>query len=877
MTCPICKNQLTFLYGETNKENLCAQAYKRCLNCGLSFQDPLPPKMYEGPEEGGTGPGTGHLMSDEDKKVNSDLATYLQQKFHPQTVLDIGCKYPYFLSQFKDIHVQGIDAVKEVEAYGDELGVPVWCCAFEELGEVPAGMYDLITLIHTFEHFYNPIRSLKTAIQCLSKNGVLFIRIPNADVKGIEKDLTEHHLKIHPYIYSTQTMYALAEKLGLEIFQVDHSEGAGQSDFYMRVRKGRPELSVCMIVRDESRDVGDCLESIKGIADEIIVVDTGSIDNTKEVVSAYTDLIYDFKWVDDFSAARNYSLSKATGKWVMWMDADDVLQNPEAVKKVLVDKFDVYNFNIIYGGDIFCHARLFRNNFNVKFAGRVHEYPIIDGLPFLEKTDINVIHKTEKMMDRPINRSERNLSLLKQELAADSNNTRALFYMGNTLRELGQYEEAKKVYERYLTFDTWCDEKWMARKNIGFINLIQGHYRTAMLEFEKAIEIDDRWAESYYYIGESYFHRGMWEKCIQWMLKALDKDMPDSPLWKETLVYGDGPHRYISACYTEMGEFKRALDELEKVEPTTDNDREWLKNRKALLKGKLNKTTKNIVCYRQGALGDCLMTTSALRGLKDKYPGCHITYVTSEHSMQILEGNKYIDELTTICETPNRGIYFEYPIKSGYPTKAIYHDRAAYSLPMHLIKTFNKCANVGGEYLEGEYPMECTLTEKEERVGLTLKNQFKKYVTLHPQAGWSPYKNWYDDRWADVTEYLFKKGYVTVLLGHADDPLLVNVVDFRGHTVKEAIAAIKHADLHIGVDSFSNHASACMETPAVILFGSTSPTGSGYDQNINIYSDIECQPCYLDHNSPGKCPHNKKCIDMISTEEVIAAVDKFLP
>ncbi|HUU40097.1 MAG TPA: glycosyltransferase, partial [Desulfatiglandales bacterium] len=355
----------------------------------------------------GKGPGTGHLMSDEEKKVNKDLAESLYSMFHPQSVLDIGCKYPYFLSCFKgkETTLLGIDPIEEVLEYGKELNIRVFQDDFESLGEIPAGQFDLVTLIHTFEHFYNPIRSLRAAVQCLSKYGAIFIRIPNIDVKGVERDFTEHHLKIHPHIYSTQTMYIIAEKLGLEIFKVDHFEGAGQSDFYLRVRKERPELSVCMIVRNEAKNVIDCLESIKDIADEIIVVDTGSIDNTKEVVSAYTDLIFDFRWVDDFSAARNFSLSKVTGKFVMWFDADDILQNPEEVKKVLRDKYDVYNFNILYGGDIFKHARLFRNNCNVRFAGRVHEYPIIDGLSFQQKTDINVKHKTEKPFT--VNRIER--------------------------------------------------------------------------------------------------------------------------------------------------------------------------------------------------------------------------------------------------------------------------------------------------------------------------------------------------------------------------------------------------------------------------------------------------------------------------------------
>jgi len=124
-----------------------------------------------------------------------------------------------------------------------------------------------------------------------------------------------------------------------------------------------------------------------------------------------------------------------------------------------------------------------------------------------------------------------------------------------------------------------------------------------------------------------------------------------------------------------------------------------------------------------------------------------------------------------------------------------------------------------------------------------------------------------------VIDELFKRGYVTVQLGHESDPLLVGAVDYRGHTIKEAVAAIKYSYFHLGVDSFTNHVSATVGTPAVILFGSTSPTGSGYGQNENIYKNLPCQPCYKEYewskDNRGKCPYNKKCMNLITVKEVL--------
>lgn len=82
-------------------------------------------------------------------------------------------------------------------------------------------------------------------------------------------------------------------------------------------------LSACMIVRDEAANIARCLVSVRSVASEIIVVDTGSKDGTREIAAAHGARVFDFKWCDDFAAARNFSISKAAGKWLMWVDADD--------------------------------------------------------------------------------------------------------------------------------------------------------------------------------------------------------------------------------------------------------------------------------------------------------------------------------------------------------------------------------------------------------------------------------------------------------------------------------------------------------------------------------------------------------------------------
>ena len=76
-------------------------------------------------------------------------------------------------------------------------------------------------------------------------------------------------------------------------------------------------ISLCMIVKNEEAVLARCLESVKDVVDEIIIVDTGSTDKTKQIAYRYTQNVYDFEWIDDFSAARNYSFSKATKDYQM--------------------------------------------------------------------------------------------------------------------------------------------------------------------------------------------------------------------------------------------------------------------------------------------------------------------------------------------------------------------------------------------------------------------------------------------------------------------------------------------------------------------------------------------------------------------------------
>ena len=141
-----------------------------------------------------------------------------------------------------------------------------------------------------------------------------------------------------------------------------------------------PRISLCMIVRNEAAMLPDCLDSAAGLADEIVVVDTGSTDDTPKIARAYGARVIPFVWCDDFSAARNASIEAATGEWILWLDADERLRKSEHVRvRDLISNgsWDAYLVPILSprpgGAQVSKGHRLFRRRGDIRFAGRVHE------------------------------------------------------------------------------------------------------------------------------------------------------------------------------------------------------------------------------------------------------------------------------------------------------------------------------------------------------------------------------------------------------------------------------------------------------------------------------------------------------------------------
>jgi GT2 family glycosyltransferase/tetratricopeptide (TPR) repeat protein len=243
-------------------------------------------------------------------------------------------------------------------------------------------------------------------------------------------------------------------------------ETASSLEFTVAVREPlRGAVSLCMIVKDEETHLPECLDSVRDLVQEIVVVDTGSTDDTRAVAGRYGARVVDFPWVDSFAAARNESLRHARCPWVFWMDADDRLDADNHCK--LRDLFGrLPDGNVAYvmkclcladpnheGATVVDHVRLFRNHPEIRWTYRVHEQ-ILPAVRRLNGevcwTDVVIRHVGYQDPALRGRKLERDLRLLQLEDAEHPDDPFTLFNLGATFQELGRPDQALPLLRRSL-------------------------------------------------------------------------------------------------------------------------------------------------------------------------------------------------------------------------------------------------------------------------------------------------------------------------------------------------------------------------------------------------------------------------------------------
>lgn len=326
-------------------------------------------------------------------------------------------------------------------------------------------------------------------------------------------------------------------------------------------------LSLCMIVKNEEDVIGRCLECVSDIFDEIIVVDTGSEDKTRDIVKKYTKNLYYFKWIEDFAAARNYAFSKATKDYIMWLDADDIIldKDKEKIKelKINMDKsIDMvmmkYNTSFDSDGNItfsYYRERIFKRSKKFRWIGEIHEVIPLEGN--IIYSDAAISHKKLKNND-----PKRNLRIFENMIADGKElDPRQQFYYARELYYNKRYEDAINTFNNFLDSGKgWVENCINACQDLSYCYYAIGESKKALNACFRSFEFDEPRAEVCCSIGNYFLDAGLYNLAIYWYEVALSRSSKDKEYgFINYECYGYLPAIQLCVCYFKLGNREKSI------------------------------------------------------------------------------------------------------------------------------------------------------------------------------------------------------------------------------------------------------------------------------------------------------------------------------
>lgn len=327
-------------------------------------------------------------------------------------------------------------------------------------------------------------------------------------------------------------------------------------------------ISLCMIVKNEKETLGRCLDSVGSVVDEIIIVDTGSTDDTQQIALKYTNKIYDFQWIDDFSAARNYAFEQATMDYILWMDADDILLEDDRSKLIdLKEHFDesidivMMKYNTGFDGEgnvtfSYYRERLSRRTGNYKWYEPVHEYLQFGGN--IINVDIAITHKKIRPPEK-----ERNIKIYEKIISQDKVlSPRGLYYYARELKDNQRFTDAITFFNKFL--DT--KKGWLEDNICTCLELSKCYIQCKMEDkvlpiLFKSFEYDLPRGEICCEIGYYYKNRGEYRRAIFWFELIMGLSKPENS-WG--FISHDHwsyiPCLELCVCYYRIGNIVKSIE-----------------------------------------------------------------------------------------------------------------------------------------------------------------------------------------------------------------------------------------------------------------------------------------------------------------------------
>ena len=335
-------------------------------------------------------------------------------------------------------------------------------------------------------------------------------------------------------------------------------------------------ISLCMIVKNEEKLLKRCLDSYKPVCDEIIIVDTGSTDRTKEIAAEYTNKIYDYKWINDFADARNFAFSKASCDYIFSADADEVLDNENcaqflALKQCLMPEIDIVQMiyvndnphNTVYNYKEEYRPKLFKRLRSFQWISPIHETIRLE--PVVFDSDIRILHLPEGSHSKRdfsifINAIEKGTYLENYVVIMFC---KELFISGTD----EDFLQAENVFENVLSKQERNED---CRKNIACVLARIYRLKNDYNSFFKLCLKDmasNPCAEICMELGNYFYSLADYEEAALWYINASS----ETPSIIDIHSSGDAPLHMLSKCYKHLAEAAKNCDNSELYEAYYSN------------------------------------------------------------------------------------------------------------------------------------------------------------------------------------------------------------------------------------------------------------------------------------------------------------------
>jgi len=278
-----------------------------------------------------------------------------------------------------------------------------------------------------------------------------------------------------------------------------------------------------MIVKNEEKYLEQCLNSIKELVDEIIIVDTGSTDRTKEIAARFTNKIFDFQWCDDFAAARNESLKHATGDWILVLDADETIsaQDHERIKKLIATDAFVGYFLVL---------RNYLNEVNLTNYFYSKDDIYLESKPYSgwkETSALRLFENKCQLMYRGVIHESISLHNLGSKKISESNIP--IHHFGNVLKPITT--EKHDFYEQLTLKKADQDPNFFSYFELGNVYVRKEDLDKALIFFQKSVELNSNFFEGLHMLGNVYLMKREFDLAKNCYLRALKLKSKNADLY----------------------------------------------------------------------------------------------------------------------------------------------------------------------------------------------------------------------------------------------------------------------------------------------------------------------------------------------------------